>query len=442
MDVSVEQTGTLGRRVTVEVPAERIEQAVEERLRGLARRVHVPGFRPGRVPFRIVRQRYGAQVREEVLGELMEQTLREALEREGLRPAGGPRIEQAQADPGQPLRYTAVFEVYPEIELAQVSDLRIRRPVAEVTEADVDAMIERLREQRATWETVERPAREGDRVVIDYEATAADGGEVPGGGRAEGQEEVLGGGRLLDDIDQALRGAQAGETREVTVRFPEDHPNEGLRGREVTFRVTLRSVAEKRLPEVDEAFAQAFGVREGGVEALRKEVRANMERELHEALRRRVKRRVMDALLASNPVELPASLVAQEVARLREDLERRLATLGQLQGSLKELPDSHFEPEARRRVALGLILAELIRKEGLQADPDQVRAAVERIASAYEKPEEVVQWYYANRELLQGVEAGVLEDQAVDWILAHANVEDERLSFEEAVQEETAAQAA
>ncbi|HHQ43210.1 MAG TPA: trigger factor [Chromatiales bacterium] len=438
MDVTVEQTGGLERRLKVEVPPERIEQAVEERLRGLARRVRVPGFRPGKVPFRIVRQRYGAQVREEVLGEVMEQTLREALAQEGLRPAGGPRIEEASAQPGEPLRYTAVFEVYPEIELKDIAQLRVRRPVAEVTEADVDAMIERLREQRATWEKVERPAREGDRVILDYEAEAADGGEIPGGKRVEGQEEVLGSGRLLDEIDQALRGAGAGETREVKVRFPEDHPNEALRGREVTFRVTVREVAEKRLPEVDEAFARAFGVQEGGVEALRREVRANMERELHEALRRRTRRRVMDALLEANPVELPAGLVAQEVARLREDLERRLASLGQLQGSLKELPDEHFEPEARRRVALGLILAELVRSQGLKADPDKVRAAVERIASAYEKPEEVVQWYYANRQLLEGVEAGVLEDEAVDWVLAHAQVEDEPLGFEEAVREDSA----
>ncbi|WP_287371668.1 trigger factor [Oceanithermus sp.] len=438
MDVTVEQTGALERRMTVEVPAERIEQAVEERLKGLARRVRVPGFRPGKVPFRIVRQRYGAQVRDEVLGEVMEETLREALAREGLRPAGGPRIEDARAEPGEPLRYTAVFEVYPEIELKEISRLRVRRPVAEVTEADVDAMIERLREQRATWERVERPAREGDRVILDYEAEAADGGEIPGGNRAEGQEEVLGSGRLLDEIDQALRGAAAGETREVKVRFPEDHRNEALRGREVTFRVTVREVAEKRLPEVNEAFARAFGIEEGGVEALRREVRANMERELHEALRRRTRRRVMDALLEANPVELPAGLVAQEVAYLREDLERRLASLGQLQGSLKELPDEHFEPEARRRVALGLILAELVRSQGLKADPDKVRAAVERIASAYEKPEEVVQWYYANRPLLEGVESSVLEDEAVDWVLAHAQVEDERLGFEEAVRDDTA----
>ncbi len=438
MDVTVEQTGALERRMTVEVPAERIEQAVEERLKGLARRVRVPGFRPGKVPFRIVRQRYGAQVRDEVLGEVMEETLREALAREGLRLAGGPRIEDARAEPGEPLRYTAVFEVYPEIELKEISQLRVRRPVAEVTEADVDAMIERLREQRATWEQVDRPAREGDRVILDYEAEAADGGEIPGGSRAEGQEEVLGSGRLLDEIDQALRGAAAGETREVKVRFPEHHRNEALRGREVTFRVTVREVAEKRLPEVDEAFARAFGVAEGGVEALRREVRANMERELHEALRRRARRHVMDALLEANPVELPAGLVAQEVAQLRQDLERRLASLGQLQGSLKELPDEHFEPEARRRVALGLILAELVRSQGLKADPEKVRAAVERIASAYEKPEEVVEWYYANRQLLEGVEAGVLEDEAVDWVLAHAQVEDERLGFEEAVRDDTA----
>ncbi len=419
MQVSIEATGELGRRLTVEIPAAEVEQEVANRLRSLAQRVRIDGFRPGKVPLKVVTQRYGSKVRDEVTDEVVQRSLGDALRQENLRPAGGPKIESRELTPGEALRFTAVLEVFPDLELASMGDLELERPVAEVTEQDVDELIEVLRRQKRTWEPVERAAQEGDRLVIDYRGTV-DGAPLPGG-RGESVPAELGSGRLLDAFEERLQGLAAGAEVEFDVTYPADHPKPEAAGRTVHYQVTVRSVSEPRLPAVDEAFARDFGVTEGGVESLRREVRANMERELARAIRGRLKDQVMEALLAHHTVAVPEGLVDEEAGRLRAQIEEA----GDGGGA------DDVQAKARRRVTLGLIIAELVRVHGIVVDPVRVRAAVEEIAAGYENPEEVVQYYYGNRELLGGVESMVLEDQVVDWVAERAAVRDRPATFGE-----------
>ncbi len=428
MQVEVTEKG-LERRLKVEVPAEQVEEEVRSRLQSLARQVRIDGFRPGKVPLKVVERRYGPSVRREVRDALIQSTFTRALAEHRLRPAGTASFElEGEPAPGAALRYTATFEVYPEFEARLPEGAELERPRAEVTEEDVDRMIEKLRRQRAEWVAVDREARPGDRVVIDFVGTV-DGQPFPGN---EGKDYAveLGGGAVVKGFDQALLGVRAGEEREFDVDFPEDYRVPQLAGKRVHFKVRAKEVREARLPELDEAFLEAFGVREGGVEALRREVRASMERELEQAIRERVKQAVMDALLAANPeVELPGTLVAREV----EVLKRQLGA-GPAPGSEEELQrrwEERLEAQARRRVALGLIVAELVRQLALRADPSQVRARVEAVAASYEQPEEVIRWYYSDRERLVEVETSLLEDQVVEKALEVAQVRERPMSFDE-----------
>ncbi|ROR31994.1 trigger factor [Inmirania thermothiophila] len=419
MRVTVEVTEGLGRRMKVEVPAETIEQEVESRLRSLAGRVKVPGFRPGKVPFRVVQRQFGEEVRREVIGDVMARTYQEALIKESLRPAGGPTIEPGELEAGKPFQYTATFEVYPEIELADPAALEIERPTAEVTDADIDAMIERLRRQRTRWEAVAREAREGDRVTIDFHGTCE--GEEFGGNRAEEVPVVIGAGSLIPGFEEQLVGAKAGEERVVEVTFPEDYRDRKLAGRPARFEVRVRSVEEPVLPEVDAEFIRAYGIEDGDMERFRRELRANMERELADTLRAMTKRAVVEALLAANPVELPQALVKEEIDALRK----------QLGPGAEQAPDALFEAEARRRVAAGLLLGEAMKKAGIELDEARVRAEIERRAAAYEDPEEVVRWYHANPQARAAVEHLVLEEQIIDWLLEQAKVTERAHSFDE-----------
>ncbi len=425
MQVSVEATNGLERRITVQVPAERIEKEVENRLKSLTRTARVSGFRPGKVPLKVVEQRYGAQVRQEVLGEVIHSSFYEAVAQEKLRPAGGPKIETGSAEPGQGLEYSATFEVYPEVQLAGFEGVKVERPVAEVAEEDVDRVISTLQKQRVAWKSVDRPAQAEDRLVMDFEGTV-DGAPFPGN-TGKQVPVVLGSGQFVKGFEDQLIGVKAGEQRTLEVQFPEDYPAKEVAGRLVRFQVNVISVSEPQLPAVDEAFARIFGVKDGSVEGLRKEVRQNMQRELDQTIRNKVKQQAMDALLEKNKVDLPHALVEQEIDQLMAQ------TREQIDPSRKQalsLPRSMFEEQARRRVALGLIIGEVVKANEIKLDSERVRSMVQSIASTYENPEEVVNWYYANRKMLAGVEALVLEEQVVDQILQQVEVVDAPTTFD------------
>lgn len=431
MQVSVERQEGLERTLKVEIPSDRIEGAVEERLSRLQRQVRLDGFRPGKVPMRVVRTRYGGQVRQEVVGELIQSTLQEAVTQVEMQPAGSPRIDSADEQPEEGgMAYTATFEVYPEVELGEIADLAVEKPVAEVTEADVDGMIETLQKQRQEFEEVDRPAEQGDRVVIDFVGRID--GEAFEGGSGEDTPIDLGAGRMIDGFEEQLEGIRPGEERDLEVTFPEEYGASELAGRTATFSVTCKSVQAGKLPEVDEEFARQFGIESGSVDELRDGLRRNMERELKQALEAQVKRQVMDALVARHPIDVPDALVREEIGRLREQMKQRLG--GQM--SDEQLTDDLFYDEALRRVRLGLLLSELVQQNGIQADDEAVREKVEEMASAYDDPQQVVQHYYENQQMLQGVQAMVVEDRLVDWILERANVTETQTNFDEVMQQQ------
>ena len=425
MQVTVEQKDGLERTVKVEIPASRIEDAVAERLQRLQRNVRLDGFRPGKVPQRVVRNRFGRQVRQEVLGELIQSTFQEAVTQESLQPAGQPRIEPPEDIPEEgDFTYEATFEVYPEIEVAPLTELEIERPVAEVTESDIDHMLETLRSQRQTFESVERAARSGDRVVIDFVGRID--GEAFEGGSGEDTPVDLGAGRMIDGFEEQLEGASAGEQREIEVTFPDDYGSAELAGQTAVFDVNVKDVQEGRLPEVDEEFIRGFGIESGSLDEMRDSLRRNMERELRQALRTRVKQQVMDGLRAQNPIDVPEALVEEEIGRLREQMKQRLGG----QADADSLPAELFREEAHRRAHLGLVLAELVRQAGLSADPERVQAQLEELAGAYEEPEQVIQYYRQNPQLMQGVEAMTVEEQLVDHVLDQAKVSEVETTFD------------
>jgi len=425
MQVSVETTGALERRIEVSVPSERVEKAIEERLLRVSRTAKLKGFRPGKVPLKVVRQQFGAQVRQEVLSDLVKSTFAEAVSQQKLSPAAGPRIEPLAAGPGEDLRYRATFEVLPEIELKGVDELAVTRPVAEVTEADVDAMVQNLREQRPRFDAVERAAREGDRVTMDFE------GQVDGapfeGGKGDGVAVLLGGGRMLKDFEAGIAGMQAGERRQVDVPYPADYHNAALAGKTASFDVLVKQVEERRLPELDDDFCREYGVLEGGVEQLRREVRDNMERELADNVRARLKQQLLDGLLKANPVDVPQGFVDAQVREMQLEAARRMGAT-----DASQLPSAEsFQDAARRRVALGLLIGEFIKSRGVKLDRERVEARLADIAAGYPEPEAVVKAYRQNADALRQVENLVLEDQAVELLLEHARVTDRPATFKE-----------
>lgn len=430
MQVSVEITSGLGRRLTIGVPAARVEAEVAARLEKAAKSVRLKGFRPGKVPMKVIRQRFGAGVRQEVLGEVMSASFYEAVRQEDLKPAGQPTIEPKSLAQGKDIEFVATFEVYPEIDLIDFSRLSVEKPTAEVTDDDIERMIDILRKQQGTWSEVERAAADGDRVNIDYTGTR-DGEEFPGGS-ATGSDLVLGSKRMIPGFESGLEGLKAGDSKQLSLSFPEDYHAEELRGANVVFDVKVNSVSERVLPELDDDFFAKYGVNEGGLESFRKEVRSNMERELKQALRNKTKSRVLNALYEATEVEIPQALVQQEITTLRRQTMRQFGgDAAKFDENL--LPDDMFRAQAERRVALGLLLSEVVRKEELAADPARVREVIEDMASTYEEPQEVVSWYYGNKEQLASVEGMVLEDQVIDAILQKASVTEAGCSYEEAL---------
>lgn len=421
MQVNVETGEGLAREMRVELPPEDIEREVDKRLREVARQARLPGFRPGKVPLRVLRQRFGASVRGEVFGEQVQATFAEAVTEQNLRPAGMPQIEADIDQEAGRYAYVAKFEVMPQVELVGLAGREIKRPVAEVTDADVDAMIERLREQRKTWSGVERPAVKGDRLTISYDGSID--GEGFDGGSAQDRQLELGSGRMLPGFEDQLTGASAGDERVVDVSFPEDYPSKDVAGKRAQFKVQVTEVAEPVLPAVDADFIKTYGIEDGDVDRFRADIRANMGREMKQRIDAKVKQQVMDALLDANPIELPAALVADETKALKD--QTRQASGG---GSF-ELPDELFADSARRRVALGLIIAEAVKRHDLSPDPERVRAVVDATASTYETPQAVVDYYYSDRQRLRSVESLVVEDMLVERLLDEADVRDEPTSF-------------
>jgi trigger factor len=425
MQVSVESISKLERRMQVQVPAERVSQEIDARLKNLSRTARLKGFRPGKAPIKVIRQQFGLQVHREVIGELLQSSFAEAVSEKQLSPAGNPRIEPQSVGEGQDLRYVATFEVFPEVTLQPMDSLELERVTAEVTESDIDAMIERLRKQQITYAAVSRAAAHGDKVTIDFLGTI-DGTEFAGG-KGEKVGVVLGEGRMLPQLEQGLIGAATGDHRDITVNFPADYRATELAGKTAVFSTGITAVEEPALPEVDEEFCKAFGVTEGGVPKLREDVAANMRRELEQNLRARNKTTVMEKLYQANPIDVPNAMVESQIRDLQVEAMRRAGTKDVSQAP----PREPFIEPARRRVALGLIINDVIRRENIVLDPQRSNARLDEMVGAYGDSAAIKRAYQQNADAMRQVESLALEDQVVDWILEHAKVQQKASTFKE-----------
>lgn len=426
MQISVETTSDIGRKMIVQVPEEKIQAEVDTRLKSLAQRVKVDGFRPGKVPARIIRQRFGKQVREEVIYDLIGSSFTEAVTEYSLRLAGAPRITPQETAEGKGLAYEAQFEVYPEIQLAPLETLEITKPVCEVTEADLENMIEHLREQKRTWHEVDRPAQTGDRLTLTFEALQGDHPLTEG--KVEHFEVEVGAGKMIPGFEDNLLGSKQGDHLEFELTFHEDYHTENLAGKTARFKVDVEKVEEGRLSEITPEFVKEYGVESGDVEEFRREVKANMERQLRKALKEEIKTRVLDALYQHHSIPVPDALIKQEIQRVLAPLAKALK---QNTALLNQLPLDGIKENAKKRVTLGLLLAEIIQANELKPDPDRVRQAIEELAENYEDPDQVINWYHTHPEQLAQVENLMLEEQAIEWILKQTKVAEEPISFGE-----------
>ncbi len=429
MQTNLETLGQLERRLSVAVPIAKIEGEVQKRLARLAKTVKVPGFRPGKVPLKMVAQQYGPQVRSDVISETVQSSFADAVREQNLRVAGYPRIEPRQgAAASDALEFSAVFEVYPEVKLPELSTLTIERPQVEVTAADVERTIEVLRKQRATFTTVTRGAQHGDRVIVDFTGTI-DGVEFAGG-QARDFPIVLGEGRMLPEFEAALQGVAAGETKAFPLTFPADYHGKEVAGKEAQFTLTVKDVTEPVLPAIDAEFAKAFGIASGSVDDLRAEIESNLRLELKRKVEGVLKDQALKGLRERADVALPRSLVDLEIQSAMERMVGKLKEQGMKAEDLKLTPDL-FRPQAEERVALGLVISELVRNHGLNAKPEQVRALVQEAAQTYEQPEAVVRWHYEKAERLNEFEGLAMERNIVDWVLARGKTVDKPMTFEE-----------
>lgn len=427
MQVSVETTGNLERRLTITVENDKIDAAVNDRLKKLSLTVKMNGFRAGKVPLQMVQKQYGPQVRQEVLGDVMQTSFYEAITKEKLRPAGYPNFEPAKVALSEGFQYVATFEIYPEIKQVNCN-IAVEKPVCTITEADVDAMIETIRKQHHSWETVARAANTGDRAVIDFDGTAD--GKPIAGGQGKAYPVEIGKGRMIKGFEEGLIGVSAGDTKDLELSFPENYHAKELAGKPAVFHVKVLHVEASVPPKDDTELAKRLGVEDGNVETMRKEIRENMQRELDTNLTAKTKQNVMDELLKANTIELPKALVDSEAQHLAEQMANNLVRQGMPKEQARLQP-SVFTEQAKRRVALGLILAEVINKQAIKADAARVRQKIDAIAAPYERPQEVVSWYYADKNRVGEVESLVLEEQVVDWILTQAKVSEKAMSFNE-----------
>ncbi|SBS30246.1 Trigger factor [Marinomonas aquimarina] len=435
MQVSVETTSPIERVLTISVPAARIDDKVNAEVAKTAKTVRIDGFRKGKVPVSVVKKRFGQSIRMEALEQVMRDAYVEAIQAESINPAGMPAIEPKNIAEGADLEFVAKVEVYPTIELADASNIEVTRVVSEVTEADVDTMLETLRKQNAEWAAVEREAQDGDQVTLDFVGFLGD--EAFEGGAAEGHKLVLGSNSMIPGFEEGIVGIKAGEERTISVTFPESYQAEHLAGKEATFKITAHEVAEQVLPELNDEFAGKFGLENADLAGLRAEVQKNMERELSQAVKGKLKNSLFDQLLALNPVEVPAALVDQEVDGLRQQAARQF---GGAQGfDASQLPAELFQDEAKKRAALGLLISEVIQKNELTVEEERVRAFLEDMAQAYQEPQQVVEFYLNNKEQLEQVQSAVLEEQVVDKLLESAKITEVTLGYEDAIKPEAQA---
>jgi trigger factor len=430
MQANLENLSALERKLSVSLPLAEIDSEVESRLKRLSRTVKLHGFRPGKVPLKVVEQQFGPQVRQEVLGDVMQKSFGEAVRQQNLKVAGYPRFELTPPGEGAAeIQYSATFEVYPDVKVGDISNVAIERPVLEVGDADVDKTIEVMRRQRAHFHDVSRAAQKGDRATIDFRGTL-DGAEFQGSSGND-QVLVLGEGRLLPDFEASLIGASPGESKTFDVRFPDDYHGREVAGKTARFEVTVKKVAEAHLPEIDAEFARSLGVADGNLDRMRAEVRANLEREVKAKLKSRVRDQVMQALLDATRIDPPRSLVQMEAQRLQAGARQELAARGVKVPDGAALPADVFEEQAKRRIGLGLILGEVVKTHNLVARPEQVRALVDEQAQTFERPDEVVKWFYSAPERLRDLESVVLEDNVVAWALGVAKVAEKPAAFDD-----------
>jgi trigger factor len=425
MQVSVESIGKLERRMQVQVPADRVSKEIAARLKDLSRTARLKGFRPGKAPITVIKQQFGPQVHREVIGELLQSSYEEAVTQNQLTPAGSPRIEPQSMDEGQDLKYVATFEVFPEVVTQPIESLQIDKVTAEVTESDIDAMIERLRKQQVQYAPVTRAAAAGDKVTIDFEGSID--GTPFAGGKGENIAIVIGEGRMLPDLENGLIGAVADDKRDIKVNFPADYRATELAGKLAVFATHIKTVDEPKLPELDEEFCKAFGVTEGGLAKLREDVAANMRRELDQNIRARNKSAVMDKFYQANPLDLPNVLVEGQIRDMQMEAMRRSGAKDAAQAPPRE---PLVEP-AKRRVALGLLLNDVIRKNNLVVERDRVNQRLDELVGAYGDAATMKRAYLQNADAMRQVESLALEDQVVDWILAHAKVHEAASSFKD-----------
>ena len=425
MQVSLTATGGLERRLEVAIPAAEVDGEVAQRLSKISRTARLKGFRPGKAPIAVIRQQYGEQVHGEVISDLMRSSFSEAVAREKLNPAGGPRIEPISMSPGADIKFAAVFEVLPEVKLKPLTDLTVEKPVASVADEDLEAMLDTLRKQRPVFNDVSRGAATNDRVTVDFTGTI-DGAEFDGGSGND-VAIVIGSGRVMKEFEDALIGTRPGDVREFQATFAADHSNPKLAGKQATFNVKIGKVEEQLPAPLDEAFARSFGIGDGSLDSLRSEVRANMERELNEAIRQKMRGQILEGLYAHNPLELPRQLVDEQIQELQAEMLRRAGIR-----DAKQLPPREpFEQPARRRVALGLLMSELVRNAGLKVNRETVQRKITELASSYSNPEEVRRAYLQNPEMMRQIESQALEQQAIDWVLGQARVNEKPSTFSE-----------
>jgi trigger factor len=429
MATEIESTGQLERKLQMAVPVAEVNREVETRLRKLARTLKMPGFRPGKVPMKMVQQSYGPQIHAEVLGDAVTRAFGSAVDEHKLRVAGRPRIEGREGAGEDQLGFTAIFEVYPEVKLGDVATLELERVRTDIGDAEIDKTIDILRKQRVTWEAAERAAQDGDRATIDFTGTLD--GVAFEGGSATDMPFVLGEGRMLPDFESGVRGMSPGETKSFPVNFPEDYGSKELAGKTAQFETTLKKLEAPRLPGIDSEFATALGVPEGDLDKMRTDIRANLEREVGQRVNARTKANVMEGLAKLAEFELPQALVEAESAELLQRAIEDLKSRGMDMKQLPEIPPDTFKEQAERRVRLGLIVAEAVREHGLAAKPDQIRKQIEDMAQAYENPGEVVRYYFSDKDRLAEIEALVVEQNVVDWVLSKAQVSEREMPFDE-----------
>lgn len=425
MHVSLTDTGGLNRRLEVAVPATEVTREVQERLKQLSRTARLKGFRPGKAPIGVITKQFGDQVRSEVLNDLMRTSFAQAVTQENLRPAAGPRIEPITLGPDTDLKYAAHFEVLPEVVLSPPESLAIDKPTGSVTEGDIDAMIENMRAQRPNYAAVERPARNSDRIIFDYQVRIGD--KVIEDGDVSNAQVVLGARQTMPELEDALAGVTAGQSKVVAATFPPNHPNPRVAGQAAELHLSIKAVEEQSLPAVDEEFFRAYGVESGGIEEMRAEVRRSMERELAGAVRNQVRAQVMDALLRANPVDVPRAMVDEQVQQLQLDAARRMGIQDPAQLPARE----NFVEPARRRVALGLLISQIVQSNSMMVERDRVRARLDELIESYPDPDQARRAYLQNQDAMRSIESGALEEQVVDWILARAQVTEQPRTFKD-----------